>query len=56
MDDSASHSGFSESVRLMRIRAEKEMKEQNIKTLLISSATPGEGKTTIAINLADALD
>ena len=55
MDDSASHSGFSESVRLMRIRAEKEMKEQNIKTLLISSATPGEGKTTIAINLADAL-
>lgn len=55
MDDSTSHSGFSESVRLMRIRAEKEMKEQNIKVLLISSATPGEGKTTIAINLADAL-
>ena len=55
MDDSASHSGFSESVRLMRIRAEKELKEQNIKILMISSATPGEGKTTIAINLADAL-
>ena len=55
MDDSASHSGFSESVRLMRIRTEKELKEQNIKVLLISSATPGEGKTTIAINLADAL-
>lgn len=55
MDDSAAHSGFSESVRLMRIRAEKEMKDQNIKILLVSSATPGEGKTTIAINLADAL-
>ena len=55
MDDSAAHSGFSESVRLMRIRAEKEMREQNIKVLLVSSATPGEGKTTIAINLADAL-
>ncbi len=55
MDDSASRAGFSESVRLMRIRAEKEMKEQDIKVLLVSSATPGEGKTTVAINLADAL-
>lgn len=55
MDDSASRAGFSESVRLMRIRAEKEMKERNIKVLLVSSATPGEGKTTVAINLADAL-
>ena len=49
------HLGFSESVRLLRIRVEKIMKEQNLKVLLVSSATPGEGKTTVAFNLAKAL-
>ena len=49
------HLGFSEAVRLLRIRTEKVMKERNMKVLLVSSATPGEGKTTVAINLATAL-
>ena len=47
--------GFGESIRLLRIRVEKEMREQNKKVLLVSSAIPGEGKTTIATNLALAL-
>ena len=51
----AEYSGFSESVRLLRMRTEKEMREQGMKVLLVSSATPGEGKTTVAINLASAL-
>ena len=49
------HLGFSEAVRLLRIRTEKVMKEREMKVLLVSSATPGEGKTTVAINLATAL-
>lgn len=47
--------GFAESVRLMRIRVEKEMESQGMQVLLVSSATPGEGKTTVAVNLATAL-
>lgn len=47
--------GFGESVRLLRIRAEKEMREQGQKVLLVTSAIPGEGKTTVAANLAIAL-
>lgn len=47
--------GFSESIRLLRIRTEKEMREHNGKVLLVSSAIPGEGKTTVASNLAIAL-
>ena len=46
---------FSEAVRLMRMRVEKEMQNQGDKILLVSSATPSEGKTTVAINLATAL-
>ncbi len=44
--------GFSESVRLLRLRVEKAMEEDQKKVLLVSSAIPGEGKTTIAVNLA----
>ena len=44
--------GFSESVRLLRLRVEKAMEEEDKKILLVSSAIPGEGKTTIAVNLA----
>ena len=47
--------GFDESVRLMRIRVEKEMRERDKNVLLVSSAIPGEGKTTVAANLAIAL-
>lgn len=47
--------GFCESVRLLRLRAEKLMQEENRKVLLVSSAIPGEGKTTVTANLAVAL-
>lgn len=47
--------GFGESVRLLRIRVEKELREQDRKVLLVSSAIPGEGKTTVAANLAVSL-
>ncbi|MGN1009209.1 MAG: polysaccharide biosynthesis tyrosine autokinase [Butyricicoccus sp.] len=47
--------GFSESVRLIRIRTEKEMRSRGHKVLLVSSAIPGEGKTTLAVNLALSL-
>ena len=46
---------FSEAVRLLRIRLEKEMVLRDMKVLLVSSATPGEGKTTVSINLAQSL-
>ena len=48
-------SGFSESIRLLRLRVEKIMTEEEKKILLISSAIPGEGKTTISANLAASL-
>ena len=54
-DDRQDHPGFMEAVRLMRIRTEKQMQEQNAQVLLVSSATAGEGKTTVAANLAAAL-
>ena len=47
--------GFVESVRLLRLRIEKEMAATGKKVLLVSSAIPGEGKTTIAVNLAASL-
>lgn len=53
--EEGSKSDFNESVRLMRIRVEKELREREKKVLLVSSAIPGEGKTTVAVNLAVAL-
>ena len=50
-----SNTGFVESVRLLRLRVEKAMEEEGKKVLLVSSAIPGEGKTTIAANLAISL-
>ena len=47
--------GFTESVRTIRLRVEKAMRESNRKVLLVSSAVPGEGKTTVASNLAVSL-
>lgn len=48
-------SGFAEAVRLLAMHAEREMREQNKKVLLVSSAVPGEGKTTVSSNLAMAM-
>lgn len=47
--------GFVEAMRLLRLRVEKEMQKNEKKVLLVSSAVPGEGKTTVAANLALAL-
>lgn len=47
--------GFAESMRMLRIRVEKELRSRGKKVLLVSSAIPGEGKTTVAANLAIAL-
>ncbi len=47
--------GFVEGVRLVRTRVEKECLDRNAKVLLITSALAGEGKTTLACNLALAL-
>ena len=45
---------FTESVRLLRIRVQKAMgSDRNV--LLVSSAIPGEGKTTVSSNLAVSL-
>lgn len=46
--------GFSESVRLLQMHVQKEMQRKNHRMLMISGATPGEGKTTVAVNLAIA--
>ena len=46
--------GFGESVRLLQMHLQKEMQAQDKKILMVSGATPGEGKTTIAVNLAIA--
>ena len=46
--------GFGESVRLLQMHVQKEMQSQGYKLLMVSGATPGEGKTTISVNLAIA--
>lgn len=43
---------FSEAIRTLRMRVERVMEAEKKKVLLVSSAIPGEGKTTVAINLA----
>ena len=46
---------FVESMRVIRSRLEKAMCEKEAKVLLVTSAIPGEGKSTIAANVALAL-
>ena len=43
---------FSEGIRAVRIRVERAMEPGDKKVLLVSSAIPGEGKTTVSVNLA----
>ncbi len=49
-----SHS-FIESMRYVRTRIDKIAKQNGIKTIIVTSAMPGEGKTTIAANIALSL-
>ncbi len=46
---------YLESLRKLRMRVSREMEDYGYKTLLVTSSVPGEGKTTIAANLAIAL-
>ena len=46
---------FVEAMRTIRTHIEKECEGNDIKTILVTSAIPGEGKTTVAINIAIAL-
>lgn len=47
--------GYVEAIRKLRIRIMKEMEKKNYQTLLVTSSVPGEGKTTLATNLAIAI-
>lgn len=46
---------FLEAVRVLRARIEKDAKKNNLKIFLVTSAAPGEGKSTIAANIAMSL-
>jgi receptor protein-tyrosine kinase len=46
---------FSEAIRSVRMRVERAMEGEEKKVLLVSSAIPGEGKTTVSVNLGAAL-
>lgn len=46
---------FRDAVNTLRTRVEKDMREKDLKTLLVSSSVPGEGKTTVSLNLALSL-
>ncbi len=47
--------GFKESYRLVRTKVKKYCDKNKCKVILISSAVPGEGKTTTSINIALSL-
>lgn len=46
---------FLEAVRVLRARIEKDAKKNDLKVFLVTSAAPGEGKSTIAANIAMSL-
>lgn len=48
-------SGFQESVRRLRIKLLRELAERRGQVILVTSTQPGEGKTTVASNLALSL-
>ena len=47
--------GFEESIRTVRTRFEREAESKNSRIVLVTSTVPGEGKTTVAVNLAISL-
>lgn len=55
LDNSQIPFGFKESVRTIRTRFERIAEEKEIRVLLVTSTVPGEGKTTVAANLALSL-
>lgn len=51
LDDSVPED-YIDSMRLIRTRVERAMEKQKSKTLMVTSSIPGEGKSTVAVNLA----
>ncbi len=47
--------GFREGMRALQIRTELAMKKKEAKVLLVTSTAAGEGKSTVAVNLAELL-
>ena len=43
---------YVDSLRLIRTRVEREMEKKHAKTLMVTSSVPGEGKSTVSVNLA----
>lgn len=52
--DPRTNENYVESIRALRLRLEREMKKNDAKVLMVTSTVEGEGKTTVAINLAEA--
>ena len=55
LDNTRVSYSFTESYRTIRTRVERVINEAGSKVFLVSSASPGEGKTTVAANLALSL-
>lgn len=53
--DKRSPHGFRESVHALDLRTRAAMQERGAKTLLVTSSVAGEGKSTVALNLAEQL-
>lgn len=46
---------FKEGIRMIRNKVERHAKDNSLKTILVTSALAGEGKSTLAVNLAISL-
>lgn len=46
---------FTETFRIIRNKVQRSAREHNLKSILVTSTLPGEGKSTIAVNLALSL-
>ena len=53
--DPRSPHGFKESVRALDVRLRDALKQHNARTILVTSSVADEGKSTVAINLAEQL-
>ncbi len=54
-EEMARSSAYREAMRIVAMRVDKAMQHHGYRTLLVSSAAPGEGKTTFVCQLARAL-
>ena len=46
---------FAESIRSVRLAVQRAANVDSVKTIMVSSSVDGEGKTTLAVNLALSL-